>query len=276
MARSGRGVFPAHPPKVTPIPVRGSIARFETDRGPQLLGVVEATGQPGDSLWAECVVVDSDLREVGRSRRVLSPSACDPTELRVADFITALGPGTYKVGLSVRDGNGGRGAFRSETVVWPQRPLVAVSDLVVSCGVPYIEAGAAGAAVRPEPNPGAVVAPGDPLTAYFEIYHLRAGEDGLSRFEYVYTVRSAARDDRIWLKRLFAPRREPDPIAITRTEQQVGSLRRQFVRAPVQSLPAGRYTLEVRVRDLVAQAEAVTRTEFLKADASWPSNQGTE
>jgi hypothetical protein len=118
--------------------------------------------------------------------------------------------------------------------------------------------------VRPEPNPGARVGPGDPLTAYFEIYHLSADRDGLARFEYVYTVKSAERDTRIWLQRAIAPRRVPDPISATRGEQQLGSLRRQFVSVPVQSLPTGKYRLEITVRDLVAGTEAHSQASFAK------------
>lgn len=268
MARSGRGVFPRLPPKTTPIPVRGTVARFETDRGLQLFGGIEADGQPADSLWAEWVVMDTAMREVARSRRSLSPSACDPDARRVADFATELPAGQYTVGLSVGDREGGRGIYRSDAVLWPARPLIALSDLVVSCGVPFIEPSGSGYAVRPELNHGGRVGPKDRLTAYFEIYHLRAGDDGLARFEYVYTVASAEKDERIWIKRMFAPRRDPDPIVTSREEQQLGPLRRQFVSVPIESLPAGRYTLEVRVRDLVAQAEAVTRTRFVKTDVN--------
>jgi GWxTD domain-containing protein len=265
MSRSGRGVFPRLPPKTSPIPVRGTIARFETERGLQLFGGIEADGDPADSLWAEWVVMDTAMREVARARRSLSASACDPLERRVADFAAELPAGQYTVGLSVSDHNGGRGIYRSDAVLWPVRPLVALSDLVVSCGVPFIEPSGSGYAVRPEMNHGGLVEGKDPLTAYFEIYHLRPDNDGLARFEYVYTVSSAEQDERIWLKRLFSPRKEPDPIVTSREEQQVGALRRQFVSVPIESLPAGRYTLEVRVRDLVAQAEAVTRTRFFKS-----------
>jgi hypothetical protein len=117
-------------------------------------------------------------------------------------------------------------------------------------------------AVRPEPNPGGRVASSDPLTAYFEIYHLRPGADGLSRFEYVYTVESAEKDERVWIQRMLAPRARPEPISASRAETNAGPLRRQFLTVPLGNLPPGRYRLLVRVRDAVAGTVAAAATEF--------------
>src|SRR5439155_1317048 len=118
--------------------------------------------------------------------------------------------------------------------------------------------------VRIDPNPGARVSGRDPLTAYFEIYHLSPGGNGQARFQYVYTVRSAERDPRIWIQRAFAPRRQPPPISATREEEMAGTLRRQFITVPIQSLPPGKYRLEILVRDLVAGTEASRAAEFVE------------
>lgn len=267
-ARSGRAVFPMLPPGILPLPVRGTVARFESDASPQILAQIEARGTPADSQWVEWAVLDSAAGEVARGARTLSPSACDPSELRVADVSKTLAAGVYTVGLTVSDRRGRRGVYREQIELAAARAGLALSDVLVSCGAPYVGAGSAGSvAVRPEPNPGARVASGDPLTAYFEIYHLSVGKDGLARFEYVYTVKSAEKDPRIWIQRAFAPRKTPDPISVTRGEEQPGSLRRQFVSVPVQSLPPGKYRLEVTVRDLNAATEAKTWAEFLKLPA---------
>ena len=261
----GRGVFPKLPPGVRPLPVSGVIARFEGEQGTRLLAHVESPGGPQDSLWAEWVVLDSTRREVHRAARELAPSACAATERRVADFAAELPPGAYLMGLSVRDGNGGRGVYRAEADLATRRAGLTLSDVVISCGTPDMGARAGAAApLRIEPNPSGEVAEEDPLTAYFEIYRLKPGRDGQSRFEYVYTVKSAEKDPRIWLKRMFAPRPARPSISASREEENAGSLRRQFVSVPVQALPAGRYRLEVRVRDLVADVEAVRTVEFVK------------
>jgi hypothetical protein len=137
-----------------------------------------------------------------------------------------------------------------------------LSDLVVACGPPIQSAAGGPRSVRIEPNPGARVAGDAPMTAYFEIDGLAAGPDGRARFETAYTVKSADRDPRIWIQRALSPRSRMAPVQVMREEEQRGALRRQFVTVPVQGIPPGRYRLEVRVRDLVANAEATTRVEF--------------
>lgn len=261
----GRGVFPLLPPGARPIPVRSVLARFEGGGTPQLRAWLDAPGGPTDTLWGEWVVLDSTRSEVVRTRRMMLGSACDVTDLRAADFATPLPPGVYLAGLSVRGARGGRGVHREIVHIEPPEPALALSDLVVSCGPPETEAGPGGAPVlRLSADPGAKVGSGEPLTAYFEIYHLRADRDGRSRLELEYTVRSAERDPRIWIQRLLAPRPSFPDISTSRQEEQVGDIRRQVVSVPVQPLPPGRYRLEVRVRDLEAGAEAARTVTFEK------------
>jgi GWxTD domain-containing protein len=256
--RGGRGVFPTLPPGVHALPMESVIARFEGERMPRLLAQLESRGGPGDSLRATWVVVDTAQREILRGGRDLSPSACDPAELRVADFADALPPGAYTVSLSVRDRARGRAVARRAIELSEPPSGLSLSDVLISCGSPV----AGGATVRPEPNPTGRVAHSDPLTAYFEIYHLAAGHDGRARFEYVYTVESVEKDERVWLQRMLAPRPKPEPISASRAESHVGSLRRQFLTVPLGTLPAGRYRLLVRVRDAVTGAAARTEAEF--------------
>ncbi|MBI5710356.1 MAG: GWxTD domain-containing protein [Candidatus Eisenbacteria bacterium] len=261
--RGGRGVFHRLPPGVAPLPLEVRVAGFEGGSGPRLLAQLEAPGAPADSLWAAWVVLASTRREVQRGARALAPSACEATTRRVADFAAELAPGDYLVGVTVRD-RARRGVYRVPVTLHPPGEGLRLSDVVVACGTPNP---AAGPAVRIEPNPAARVAAGQPLAAYFEIYHLRAGRDGLARFEYVYTVKSAEKDPRVWLQRVLQPRVPPPAISVTREEENVGPLRRQFVSVPVQSLPAGKYRLEIRVRDLVAGGEATRSAEFVKLAA---------
>jgi GWxTD domain-containing protein len=257
--RGGRGVFPTLPPGVKKLPVESVIARFEGGTSPRLLAQIEAAGEPGDEFTATWVVVDSSQTERLRETRTLSASACDPTALRVGDFAGELPPGTYVVGLSVHDQSHGRGVVRRDLTLVAPQPRLELSDILVSCGPPIA---GDGQSVRPEPNPAARVRARDPLTAYFEIYHLRPGKDGLSRFEYVYTVESAEIDERPWLQRMLAPRPKPDPITVSRSESQVGDLRRQFVTVPLGALPPGRYRLGVRVRDELTGVVAAAHVEF--------------
>ncbi|HEY6866384.1 MAG TPA: GWxTD domain-containing protein [Candidatus Eisenbacteria bacterium] len=262
---SGRAVFHTLPPGVRPMPIEAVVARFEGDRQPRLIAQVEAPGTPADSLWADWVVIDSTRREVARGGRTLSPSACDATAYRVADFAAELPPGEYMVGLSVRDGRGRRGVYRAAAVLAAPPASLSLSDVVLSCGAPDVSAAGASPVVRLEPNPAALVQGDHPLTAYFEIYHLAPGPGGAGRFEYVYTVRSASVDRRPWIQRLLAPRPQIPEVSVTRAEENVGPLRRQFVSVPIQSLPPGLYRLDVRVRDLTSRAESARSALFLKA-----------
>jgi GWxTD domain-containing protein len=255
-----RGVFHTLPPGARPMQVGGSIARFEGERTTRLFAAAEAAGGPADSLWATCVVVDSTEIEVARATRTLSPLACDPTASRVADFTDDLEPGRYHVAISVRSRGGRRGVYRSEAVMSPKSAALALSDVVIVCGAPDMQS----APVRLAANPASVIGPNDALTAYFEIYHLQRGDQGLARFEYVYTVRSAEVDPRIWLQRMFSPRHTVPPITATREEQNAGELRRQYLRVPTQDLPGGNYWLEVEVRDLVAGTETKQQVGFYK------------
>lgn len=255
-----RGLFPSLPPRARRLPVSGQLARFAGERRPRLVATLEVPATPADSLVAEYVVMDSTERVVTRGARNLSPSACAADSFRVADFASDLPPGTYRVGLSVR-GDRGRGSVRLPVTLAARDTALALSDLVVTCGTPApLEA-----AVRLAANPSARVGPDDPLTAYFEIYGLTTGADGQSRFEIGWTVRSEERDPRIWLQRALQPRAAAPSMQATRRETNTGPLRRQFVSVPVQSLPPGRYRLEVEVRDLLSGEEAAGRASFARA-----------
>lgn len=261
----GRGVFPMLPPGARPMPIEGQVAHFDGDLRPRLFAGMVAPGGPADSLWGEIVVLDSTERVVAREKRALSPSACEADRFRVAEFTRELPPGDYRVGLSVRASGGRRGSMRLPVrLAVVDTAELALSDLVVTCGTPLVTS----SSVRLEPNPSARVGAGVPLTAYFEITHLALAADGTSRFEYQYTVKSAEKDRRVWIQRALDPRRPPPTLSASRSEENTGSIRRQFVSVPVQELPPGRYLLEVRVRDLLADAEVQRSTPFSRTPAT--------
>ncbi|HUK63638.1 MAG TPA: hypothetical protein VLV15_09895, partial [Dongiaceae bacterium] len=236
------------------------------DGTPRLIGLLATPLAPNDSAWATWVVLDSTRHEVARVGHPLSPSACDPARLRVADFASTLPPGDYLVALGVRDARGARGAVRSELTIDPTDTTLSLSDLVVSCGGAQVDPGAADTppTVRLNPNPGAIVSGHDPLVLYFEAYHLSAAPDGLAHLELAYTVRSAERDPRPLIQRLLSPRRPLPEVATHREEQQAGRIRRQFVDVPVQTLPPGHYRVEVVVTDQTAGTQASREAYFEK------------
>lgn len=259
----GRGLFPSLPPGAKRLAFTGQVSRFAGERRPRLVATLEVAAGPADSLLAEYVVMDSVEHVVARGARSLSPSACAADSFRVADFASDLPPGPYRVGLTVR-GARGRGSLRLPIELPAPDSALALSDLVVTCGTPApLEA-----AVRLAANPAGRVAGDDPLTAYFEIYHLATDADAQARFEIGWTVRSEERDPRVWIQRALAPRPALPSIEATRRETNPGPLRRQFVSVPVRALPPGRYRLEVTVRDLLSGAEASGRASFVRPAAA--------
>jgi GWxTD domain-containing protein len=257
--RGGRGVFPLLPPGIRPLPIESLVARFEGSSGPRVLVQIEVPGEPGDSIWADWAVLDPAREVRTRASLLLGPSACVPATRRVGDFAADLEPGAHVVTVTVRDGAGRRGILRAPVELAAAGRSLALSDVVIACGTP--DPGAA--PVRIEPNPGSRVPGAGPLTAYFEIYHLQAGSDGLARFEYVYSVRPTAPDTRHWMAKFFSPP-PPPPVSVSREEQHLGALRRQFISVPVASLEPGRYRLEITVRDLVAETAVVKKLGFVK------------
>jgi hypothetical protein len=164
------------------------------------------------------------------------------------------------VGTSVR-GGGRRGARRTTLHVPAIDSTLSVSDLLVTCGVPPILENS----VQLDANPSGRVPSGQPLVAYFEVYHLARGPDGQGRFEYETSVHSAEADDRMWFQRWLSPRREGDGLGVTRQDAVLGTVRRQFVSVPIRSLAPGHYRLDLVVRDVLTGDEQ-KRSAFFTRD----------
>jgi len=205
-------------------------------------------------------VNDATGRTLARGEGLLSVAACDPAERRAGQFTAELPAGAYQVSISVRGAGGRRGLFQARTALEPDPPGLSLSDLVLTCGNPGLLLG--GQSARFDANVEAKVAASAPLVGYLEIYRLAPGPDGLSRYEWTCNVRRAPREN------LAGSRGDRVDRAIlvstSREESHLGALRRQFVIVSVQSLPPGRYQLEVRVRDQVAGTVAERSAEFVR------------
>ena len=257
----GQLILSTRPPREQRLEVEGLVACFESEGRPRLLAQVQAPGGPGDTLWARWVVLDRAGRERARDTRELALSACDPAARRVAEFSCVPGAGAFQVVVSVRDARRRRGMFRDTLALAPVPGGLALSDVVLACGEPALMV--SGSTVRLEANIGARVAGRQPLVAYFEIYRLAADAGGLARFEYEYTVRRVPKAP-TGLAKLFVIPEAPVISSTSREAVQVGTLRRQFVSIPAQSLAPDHYRLEIRVRDLLTGAEAKGATEFVR------------
>ena len=136
-----------------------------------------------------------------------------------------------------------------------------MSDVVLTCGT--AGAFATPGAIRIDADLGGVVADRAAVSAYFELYGLAPGKDGVARFEYQYLIQPAE-SGKSFLQRVFSFVSPPNVVTVQREEIQRSSMRRQFVSVPVQSLGPGRYRLEVRIKDLVTGARAAGSTRFEK------------
>lgn len=257
----GWAVFHRLPPGMTFLDTRLALARFQAGTEASLFAQVEAPGGLADHVVAEWVVLDSTNTPVAREGHAMSASACRPEQGRAASFTATLPAGRYSLGVQVSDNEGRRGAIRRPLYASPATDSLAISDLVITCSQPDRSV-VPGSAVRLEPETGLFPAGGDQLHAYFEIYNLGRGAGGEARFAYDCVVRSAAHDGRAWLTRMLQPRESPPEIHVSRVEATQGSLRRQFLSVPVGSLPAGRYEIEVRVRDVSNGAETQAVAAF--------------
>ena len=251
----GRGVFRVMPPGMQPMAARAQLSQFPTDQGARLVAYVVAPGEPGSPLVGSWAIAGADGRVVARDAHELSASACDPAAQRFADFTAELPPGDYRVDLSVNDPRGRRALVKLAATVPPAAAGLALSDLVLLCG---LDASArAGEAVRIEPDFDRRVAGTLPLTVYFEIDHLAADRDGRARFAYRYAVLLVGKNGR------RGQGVEP-AFEASREESHDGPRRRQFVTVPTRSLKSGTYDLEVEVRDLVANTTAAATARFVR------------
>ena len=259
---SGWAIFHRLPPGVTPIETRLATSTFITDAGHSLFAQAESPGGLEDHFSTRWVVLDSTATPVVRSEeQAMSASACEPEHGRAASFTAALPPGAYSLAVEVSDDGNRRGTARRNLLVPHVPDRLALSDLVVTCS-PAQRSMLAGPSVRLEPQTGLFPERGDQLNVYFEIYHLASAEDGNSRFVYDCLVRPAERDRRGWMSRMLMPQDEPPPIHMSRAETTAGPLRRQFLSVPVGALPAGRYVIEVLVRDVTSDVEAQSVASF--------------
>ena len=256
----GIAVFHRLPPPERRIETRAVVARFGGAPLPRLLAQVEVPGGPADYLSARWMVSDAAGRALAHGEQALAIAGCDPAERRAAQFVAELPPGTYQVTISVRGSGGRRGLFQTRVSVAPAAAGMAMSDLVLACNDPTLLVG--GTSARLDANVESRIGGSRPLVGYLEIYRLAAGSDGMSRFDYRCDVRRAPGTE---LRRPKRNRGEGGALVSTsRAETHAGELRRQFITVPVQSLPPGRYLLEVRVRDQVSNAVATRMAIFTK------------
>ncbi len=251
----GFAVFPALPPAGQRVDVTETLVAFEGAAGPRLAAFVQADRESLEARW---VVTDASGRKVASGSQGVDRSACGGGVRSATEFDADLPPGRYDVAVSARDAHGHRGFQRQTVTLEPSFGVLSLSDLVLCCGgsAVMMDRGA----VRLEPLAGAIARGSSPLTAYFEIYHLAAGPDGVSRYSFEYRV-----------ERLEADRVTHRPVPTgtfttwaSREEAFKGVVRRQFLTVNMASLPAGDYRLTVTARDALSGASDVRSVPFTR------------
>lgn len=248
----GRGVYRALPPGVVRMEARGQVSRFPADSATRLVAQIEAPGGPLDTLWGAWAVVAADGRVVARHSGVMPASGCAPGERHFANFSAVVPDGDYRVDLAVHDRRGRRGVVRLSTSVAAAPRGLALSDLVLLCGA---SAPMSRDRIEIEPNLDRNVDGARSISAYFEVDGLATLEAGASRFSYLYRVRRVAE---VQGKEKLGE----TVVEAARTEEHVGTLRRQFLTVPLPRLEAGAYRLEVEVKDENSGAAARGEVRF--------------
>jgi GWxTD domain-containing protein len=260
--KEGRALFARLPPGTRELPITSLVSRFEGASGPRLLAQVETNGAPGDSVMADCAVLDSLQRVVARASRSLSGSACDPAERRAGEFLFELESGRYELAFAVYDKRDGRGVARTRREVGPVSSALSMSDVVLQCGP--VDRSTSQGTIRLNTNFLARVEGRQPLFAYFEIYHLRSDAKGGNRFEYEYSIRDMGADGRSSGRLRRSASEAASRPAFHSMQEGVGALRRQFITVPTGSLPRGRYRLTILVRDALAGTKTEQSVDFVK------------
>ena len=260
----GRAAFAQLPPGLSPLAIRTGVSTFESEHGPVLLAHVSAPAGDHPNLVAECVVVDSSEHEVARQQRPLGVARCDPGVLKAGDFAFDLPPGPYRVAISVNDGANARGVRRTYHDVPAPGRMLSMSEIMLVCGP--LDPARGTSSVRLDPDLDGTVTGDEPLLAYFEVYRLKPDAQGVTLFDYEYTVRPV-RGASNPLRKLF-PKQWTDQITVRSPADGMSPTRRQYLTVPMQSLPPGRYQLEVNVHDRLGMRSTRQSVEFTKVGAT--------
>jgi GWxTD domain-containing protein len=222
------------------------------------------SGRAAFSLDVYAELRDPQGKEVARLDRVLnfdlSEQEMTSDSLRYL-FALVAPAGDYRLHFMVRDNFGQSVGAREEPVAIPAgSPALSLSSLLLADNVERLEGAALKEqAEQPEspftfgdvrviPNPSRVFRQGAPMYVYFQAYGLALSE-GKNSMRVEYTFRHA--DQMLW---------KPIPVSFLPTEK---SERGVFSTFDTTRFPPGRYTLAVKVEDLVAGRVQAAEVTFL-------------
>lgn len=242
----------------------------------------EALAHDADGVWIErrTVVLDGEERSAGTDIEAIErPSPPGNAEnqwiLNSASLIVA--PGDYLVASRVVDlvsPGHEMGLLRTETKVPAyDSGVLAISDILFGASVEEARQGERenegvvrmGWRIIPMP-----VRRFDKLNqphVYFEVYNLKAADDGRFRYRVEYTLsRTEPRGFVASIRGIFKGKITPG-VAASFDREVAGSDSESWIAIDTQDLPPDTYQLEARVTDLVSGAEVSRKESFIVAGA---------
>jgi iron(II)-dependent oxidoreductase len=257
----------------------------------QLGAQVDGQGKE-TTLNARVAMLDEAWREAGQTATAFGPfprpaffqSRDAGTTMATFQVPLSLFPGDGELAVAVKDAATQKiGIYRQPVAISSYTaPTLLMSDIKQASSItPTIHK--RGTFIRRGyeiiPNPTHIFARNQPVHIYYELYNLRMGEDGRTRFQTDITV-SAREETRnlFWrivsgFGRLIAGS-SPDNVLTFRIEDASDSTTTvRYTALDVSGSVPGRYTIEVRVTDLLASQTVARTTELLvtKEAATEPS-----
>ena len=224
------------------------------------------------SYHAEGSLIDAEAREAARDEYAERVTAEDfsttlASQLVPGQLVFNVPEGTYRLGIRILDtGSNGQGTYVTAVEV-PRLDGVALalSDVQMATSILYAGDDWRSRFIKHDrlvvPNPIKAYTRNNQLVAYYEIYGLKVGADGVCRYEVKYTIapRSLGRHEG-W----FPPEGtfEKPYVSSSFTDEGATSELVQELRVDVGALASDTYDLVLTVRDLQSGAEATSRTGF--------------
>jgi GWxTD domain-containing protein len=228
-------------------------------------------------LRSGALLLDEVGREITRERRDETVTGLGTRDLQYRSFRLTLEPGAYLLRVEAHLPSldrGARGMGSLDAAAIPAAGLALSDVLVADRVVPRDSLATRWHEFLIEPNAGRF-GPGDPVGLLWEIYNLTPDSTGLARYavQVRITVEGIDRSRAGWLAALLGALGDKvgltaaydDRVSLNYVQEHAANLERirtEHLMIELRDAPAGRYLLEVVVRDLVAGRDASATREF--------------
>ena len=229
-------------------------------------------GVPVDSLLAGLFLfAGTEHSRVYERKLKLAAGPIDDESGRALTYTLPLPPGRFTVGLEARARDGGAAAVRRELVeLLPfAADSLALSDLVLGYSVtPKVDRPAGRRDFALKVNREIAYERDDPFAVYWEVYGLKADEEGLARYRVTLSVKDA--EGKGVLARMvgalgglvgLSGEREPE-LTFERIVEPRGDRVPEYMSLELGLEDAGEYRVRVEILDQVSGATAVSERVF--------------